>query len=142
MFNKVKKGKTTYGIIGLGKFGYALAETLAASGAELIALDQDEEIVLNARDLTENAYVAHSLDKKTLMETGIQNCDIGIVCIGEHLEASILATLNLISLGVPRVISNASSAEHGEILKKLGAEVVFPEHDMALQLAGQLEAPQ
>ena len=81
----------------------------------------------------------NTLDKKSLMETGIQNCDVGIVCIGEHMESSILTTLNLVSLGVPQVIAKATSAEHGEILAKLGAEVVYPERDMALRLANRLE---
>ena len=52
---------------------------------------------------------------------------------------SILTTLNLVSLGVPKVISKATSAEHGEILEKLGAEVVYPERDMAIRLAHRLE---
>ena len=56
--------------------------------------------------------------KKTLSETGVQNCDVAVVCIGEQLDISILTTLNLVSLGVPTVISKASSMEHGEILKR------------------------
>ncbi len=91
------------------------------------------------RDYTENAYVVKKLDKKTLEETGIQNCDVAVVCIGEHMDTSILTTLNLVSLGVPTVISKAASMEHGEILLKLGAEVVYPERDMAIRLAHRLE---
>ena len=90
------------------------------------------------RELTENALVVNTLDKKTLAETGIQNCDIAIVCIGEHMESSILTTLNLVSLGIPSVISKATSPEHGEILTRLGAEVVYPERDMAERLANRL----
>ncbi len=137
---KAKKKRNTYGIIGLGRFGYALATELAASGAELIVLDRDEEKVRELREYTENAFVVKNLDKKTLFETGIQNCDVAVVCIGEHLDTSILTTLNLVSLGVKSVISKATSAEHGEILEKLGAEVVYPERDIALRLAHRLEA--
>ena len=56
------------------------------------------------------------------------------------MDTSILTTLNLVSLGIPKVIAKAKSAEHGEILAKLGAEVVYPERDMALRLAHRLEA--
>lgn len=92
------------------------------------------------REYTENAYVVKSLDKKSLSETGVQNCDAVVVCIGEHMDTSILTTLNLVSLGIPTVISKATSIEHGEILEKLGAEVVYPERDMAIRLAHRLEA--
>ena len=140
MFGKNKKEDTTYGIIGLGRFGSALARELAESGADLIVLDQDEEKVREMRDLTENAFVVRNLDKKTLLETGIQNSSVAVVCIGEALDTSILVTLNLVGFGIPKVISKATSAEHGEILEKLGAEVVYPERDMAIRLAHRLEA--
>ncbi len=140
MFGKNKKGKKTYGIIGLGKFGAALALELSQSGAELMVLDKDEEKVRDFREYTDSAFVVRSLDKKTLAESGVQNCDVVVLCIGEHLDISILTTLNLVSLGVPHVIAKASSAEHGEILEKLGAEVVYPERDIALRLAHRLEA--
>ncbi len=140
MFGRTKKDKNTYGIIGLGKFGYALALELAQAGADIMVLDCDEEKVRDFRDYTDNAFVTKNLDKKTLSESGIQNCDVVINCIGEHLDTSILTTLNLVSLGVPHVIAKASSAEHGEILEKLGAEVVYPEKDIALRLAHRLEA--
>ena len=140
MFKKKSNGKNTYGIIGLGRFGHALALELAAAGADLVVLDREEEKVRELREYTENAYVVHALDKKTLSETGIQNCDVAVVCIGEQLDISILTTLNLVSLGVPTVISKAASAEHGEILEKIGAQVVYPERDMAVRLAHRLEA--
>ena len=105
MFHKRKKEKLSYGIVGLGRFGYALALDLAQSGADIMVIDRDEEKVRELREYTENALVVNTLDKKSLMETGIQNCDVGIVCIGEHMESSILTTLNLVSLGVPQVIA-------------------------------------
>ena len=139
MFNKPKKEKETYGIVGLGRFGYALAMELAEADADLLVLDKDEEKVREIREYTENAYVVKSLDKKSLAETGIQNCDVAVVCIGEQMDTSILTTLHLVSLGVPTVIAKAKSVEHGEILEKLGAEVVYPERDMAVRLAHRLE---
>lgn len=140
MLKKGKKESVSYGIVGLGRFGYALTLELARSGADLLVIDRDEEKIKEIREFTENALVVHSLDKKTLLETGIQNCDVAVVCIGEQMEFSILTTLNLVSMGIPRVVAKASGAEHGEILSRLGAEVVFPERDMAVRLAKRLEA--
>ena len=114
--------KTIYGIVGLGKFGMALAHELADSGTELIVLDKDADKVNEMREYTENAFIINNIDKKTLSETGIQNCDVVINCIGSHLDISILVTLNLVSLGIKKVIAKATSTEHGEILEKLGAE--------------------
>lgn len=140
MFYKNKKEKLTYGIVGLGRFGMALAKELAQSGADLIVLDREEEKIREMREYTESAFIVHGLDKKTLSATGVQNSDIAVVCIGEHMDSSILTTLNLVSLGIPHVIAKATSAEHGEILEKLGAEVVYPERDIAIRLAHRLEA--
>ncbi|MBQ9805523.1 MAG: TrkA family potassium uptake protein [Clostridia bacterium] len=143
MFGKKKKSeKTIYGIIGLGRFGLALAEELHAAGADMIIIDRDEEKISMARDLTENAFIVRGLDKKTLLETGMQNCDVAVVCIGSQIDTSILTSLNLVSIGVPKVIAKATSIEHGEILKKLGAEVVYPERDMGIRLAHRLETSQ
>ncbi len=140
MFSKKKNEKNTYAILGLGRFGYALSMELAQAGADIIVLDRDEEKVREIREFTESAYVVKNLDKKTLAEAGVGNADIAIVCISEHLDTSILTTLNLVSLGVPHVIAKSASVEHGEILEKLGAEVVYPERDMAVRLAHRLEA--
>ncbi|MDD6058722.1 MAG: TrkA family potassium uptake protein [Clostridiales bacterium] len=139
MFRNQKNEAISYGIIGLGRFGSALALELARSGAELLVIDKEEEKVREMREYTENAFVVKNLDKKSLLETGIKNCDIVIVCIGERLDTSVLTTLNLVSLGVPQVIAKANSADHGDILEKLGAEVVYPERDMAIRLANRLE---
>lgn len=139
MFGKKNKNKT-YGIIGIGRFGMALAIELAEAGADILVIDRDEEKIREMREYTENAFVVNNLDKKTLLDTGIQNCDVAVVCIGEHLDTSILTTLNLVSIGIPKVIAKSKSAEHGEVLEKLGADVVYPEKDMAVRLAHRLEA--
>lgn len=139
MFRSNKNEKPSYGIIGLGRFGYALAEDLAAAGYDLVVLDRDEEKIREIREYTDNAFVVSNLEKKTLLDTGIQNCDVAVVCIGEQMDISILTTLNLVSMKIPTVIARATSAEHGVILEKLGAEVVYPERDMAIRLASRLE---
>lgn len=139
MFHRSKNDRESYGIVGLGRFGTALATQLAQSGCELLVLDQDEEKIREMRELTDNAFVVSNLEKKTLQDTGIQNCDVAVVCIGSHIDTSILTTLNLVSMGIPTVIAKATSAEHGAILEKLGAQVVYPERDMAVRLANRLE---
>lgn len=128
----------SYGVIGLGRFGNALAMTLAEAGKELMVLDSNEEKVRQMRNYTEHAFVVKDLQKETLRETGIQNCDVVVVCIGDKVDVSILTTLNVINLGVPQVVSKANSPEQGEILEKIGAKVVYPEKDMAVRLAKRL----
>ncbi len=135
MFNK---NSIEYGIIGLGRFGTALAEALASAGKEILAIDQNENKIKAVRHFAENAFVVKSLDKETLEEAGIQNCHTIIVCIGQAIDVSILTTLHVISMGIPRVISKATSYEQGQVLEKLGAEVIYPEHDMAIRLANKL----
>ena len=139
MAKKNKQKSAVYGIIGLGRFGYALAVDLANAGYDLIVLDRDEEKICEMRAYTENAFIVGNMEKKTLLDTGIQNCDVAVVCIGEQMDISILTTLNLVSMNIPKVIARATSVEHGVILEKLGAEVVYPERDMAIRLASRLE---
>lgn len=127
-----------FGIIGIGRFGFALAKTLIEAGKEVLVIDCDEDKIKHIRNLTDNAFIVNKLDKDTLLETGIQNCETVIVCIGEKMDVSILTTLYLINMGIPRVISKASSFDQGCILEKIGAEVVYPENDMAIRLANRL----
>ena len=135
---KKKKDSSIFGIIGLGRFGTALAITLAEAGKEVIVVDQIEEKVKAMRQYTEYAFVCDNLSKETLSEVGIQNCDTVVVCIGSKIDTSILTTLNVVSLGVPHVISKATSQDQGAVLEKIGAEVVYPERDMATRLGKRL----
>lgn len=127
-----------YGVVGLGRFGSALAKTLAEAGKEVIVVDNNESKVKQIRNVVTEAFVVGTLDKENLEETGIQNCQTVIVCIGTAIDTSILTTLNLISMGVPRVIAKAISIDQGSVLEKIGAEVVYPEIDMAVRLANRL----
>lgn len=128
----------SFGIIGLGRFGTALAISLAEAQKEVIVVDKDEYRVKELRQYTEHAYVADDLNAETLEEIGIQNCDVVVVCIGEKIDTSILTTMHVVSMGVPKVIAKATSYDQGAVLKKIGAEVVYPERDMALRLAKRL----
>ena len=131
---------STFAVIGLGRFGTALAKTLAEAEKEVIVVDCNEEKVRELRHYTEYAFVTDNLSKDTLQEIGIQNCGTVIVCIGEKIDTSILTTLNVVSLGVPHVIAKAISSDQGTVLEKIGAEVVYPERDMALRLGKRLIA--
>jgi trk system potassium uptake protein TrkA len=125
-------------IIGLGRFGSSLATSLAEAKREVLVLDSSESKIKQIRHLTDNALVVNDLSKEALEEAGIRNCETVIICIGEKIDVSILTTLNVISMGVPRVIAKAISLEQGKILEKIGAEVIYPEHDMAIRLANRL----
>lgn len=137
---KKKKGLEAeiYGVIGLGRFGTSLARTLCEYGAEVVVVDQNETRVREMRQYTENAFVTNDLSKESLREMGFSNCTCVAICIGDKLDTSILTALNTVSLGVPKVIAKAVSAEHGQVLEKIGAEVVYPESDMAVRLAKKL----
>lgn len=133
-----KQNSELYGVIGLGRFGFALAENLAQAGKEVIVVDCNDSKIKDATAFTDNAFLAKELTRDVLVECGIKNCDTVIVCIGEKIDSSVLTTLHVIELGVRRVISKAISIEHGSVLEKLGAEVVYPERDMAVRLATRL----
>lgn len=136
MFNH--KSVVEFGVIGLGRFGFALTKTLVNSEKEVIAIDTIESRVKQIRHLTENAFVVGDFSKETLEDAGIQNCGTVIICVGDSIDVSVLAALNVISMGVPRVIARAISYEQGQILEKIGAEVIYPENDMAIRLANKL----
>ncbi len=127
-----------FGIIGLGRFGNALTRTLADAGKEILAIDTMESRVKQVRNYTESAFVVGTYDKETLQDSGIQNCGTVIICIGDSIDVGILTALNVISMGIPRVIARAMSYEQGLILEKIGAEVIYPENDMAVRLANKL----
>ena len=135
-----KKSDKLYAVVGLGRFGFALAEELAAKGCDVMVVDRDRNRI-EAADFTDNAFVVDDMTKENLEATGIAEADVAVICIGDKIDVSILTTLTVIRLGVPKVISKASSKEQGEVLAMLGAEVVYPERDMALRLAGKLISP-
>jgi len=127
-----------FGIIGIGKFGGALALELIKKGKDVIALDNNPLRLESIKKEIDHVFLIDQISKDALTEAGIASCGTVIVCIGKDIESNLLATLNAKELGVPRVISKAISADHGRVLEKLGAEVVLPEEDMGHRLAQSL----
>ena len=127
-----------YGIIGAGYFGAAVAKRLAESGNDVIVLDKDEQKLNELANEVSSVFKAENITRSVLEDAGIGNCETVVIGMGENIEASILATLNCIEMGIPRVVSKAGSVDHGKILKRLGAEVVFPEEDAGERLANNL----
>jgi trk system potassium uptake protein TrkA len=137
----MKKKNRTFGVIGLGRFGYHVARTLAQGGAEVIACDVDEEKVREVSEYVSLAYVLDATDAKALKESGIANVDTAVVSIGENIEASILIVVQLKELGVKEVVAKAITPLHGKVLEKLGVDrVVYPEKEMAIRVAHSLLA--
>ena len=135
----MKRKNKTFGVIGLGRFGYYVARTLAQGGAEVIACDVDEEKVREISEYVSLAYVLDATDAKALKESGIANVDTAVVSIGENIEASILIVVQLKELGVKEIVAKAVNPLHGKVLEKLGVDrVVYPEKEMAIRVAHSL----
>lgn len=127
-------------VVGMGRFGTALSRELCAQGNEVLALDLQEERVQAVADLVTQAVVGDGRDPEVLRALGARNFDCAVVAVSSDVGGSALMTLNLKELGVPRVVSKASSAVHRKVLEKIGADqVVFPEQEMALHLARNLD---
>jgi trk system potassium uptake protein TrkA len=137
----MKRKNKTFGVIGLGRFGYHVARTLAQGGAEVIACDVDEEKVREISEYVSLAYVLDATDAKALKESGIANVDVAVVSVGENIEASILIVVQLKELGVKEIVAKAITPLHGKVLEKLGVDrVVYPEKEMAIRVAHSLLA--
>ena len=127
-----------FGIIGLGRFGTALALELAKAKKRVVVLDIDEGKLGQVKDYITNAHIVSTINKEILEESGISHCGTVIVCIGKDIESNILATLHVIECEVPRVISKAMNDDHQRVLEKIGAEVILPETDSGIKLAKSL----
>ncbi|MCX5676142.1 MAG: TrkA family potassium uptake protein [Planctomycetota bacterium] len=129
-------------VIGLGRFGQRLAKALTEAGHEVIAIDKREELVERVRDEVALAVCLDATDPDPLKSQGAGDIDAAVVCIGEDFESNALATATLKSLGVPVVISRASTEIQRRILTAIGADqVVLPEEEVADRLAGHLANP-
>jgi trk system potassium uptake protein TrkA len=129
----------TFAVIGLGRFGSSLAVTLSRMGHEVLAIDQDENRVEDIIEHVTHAVQADAKDEHTLRELGIRNFDAVIVAIGQDMQTSILVTVILKEMNVPKVVAKAQTALHGKVLSRIGADkVVFPERDMGERVARAL----
>ncbi len=129
-------------IIGLGNFGSNLARSLFDLGHQLTVLDIKDTLVARHQDFSDQAVTADATDRAVLDELGLQLMDAAVVCIGDPMGASILATLHLRDMGVKNLVAKAVSPEHERVLKRVGAsKVIFPEREAAQSLAVSMSDP-
>ncbi len=129
----------TFMVIGLGRFGNAVAAELCALGNEVLAVDSQEDLVQAASAYVTHAVTADARDPEVLRQLSARSFDCVVVAIGGDIGTSALITLALKEMGVARVVAKASSHTHKKVLEKIGADrVVFPEQEMGVKLAHAL----
>ena len=129
----------SYAVIGLGQFGMSVAETLAESDCDVLAIDAREENIQEIADKVTYAVRADVREPEVLRALGVQNVDVAVIAVAENMEASIMATMQAKELGVPYVLAKAMNALHSKILEKIGADrVIYPEQSMGLRVARNL----
>lgn len=134
--------KPQFAVIGLGRFGSSVARALAREGYEVLALDADPQRVQELSETVTHAVAADATDEEALRSLGLRNFDVVVVAIGQDIQASILASLILKDMGVPKLVAKAQSELHGKVLQKIGVDqVIYPERDMGQRLAHQLISP-
>ncbi|MDQ4068342.1 MAG: TrkA family potassium uptake protein [Actinomycetota bacterium] len=123
-------------VIGLGRFGGAVAEELVGLGFEVLGIDDDGRRIQRYADELTHVVQADTTNEDTLRQLGVPDFRYAVVGIGTDIEASILTTAALGDLGVANIWAKAVTAAHGRILERVGAHhVVFPEHDMGHRVA-------
>jgi trk system potassium uptake protein TrkA len=126
-------------VIGLGRFGGGLAQTLVELGHDVLGVDTNSKLVQSYSGNLTHVVEADSTDLEALRQLGAGDFGTAVVAIGTEIEASILTTAALTDLKIPRVVAKAISAPHGQILERVGADrVVFPEHDMGVRVGHSL----
>lgn len=129
----------TYAVFGLGRYGLSVAKELVNNGAEVIAVDLDENIVNTVSNELPFCKCADTTDSEVLKRLGISNVDIVIVAMAGNIESSVMTVMQCKELGVPTVIAKCSNEIHFKILTKVGADkVVFPEKDSGIRMAKNL----
>jgi trk system potassium uptake protein TrkA len=136
-----------FAIIGLGRFGQKLAIALAMSGAEVIAIDKNREVIELIRDQVSHAVRLDSTDEEALKAQGVDKVDVAVVGIGQGtgqgFESAVLTVVNLKQMGVKQIYARAESLLAGEVFSKVGAtDVIYPEIESAQKWAYKLIAPQ
>lgn len=129
-------------VIGLGRFGDSLIETLWQARAEVIAVDSDPEQVDRAKDRTSAAFVGDATDLRVLSAIGAENVDTAVVTFGEDFEATVLCVATLKKLGVKDIIARAATTRQVEVLAAIGAtRVVQIEREMGHRIASDVVMP-
>ena len=128
--------KKSYAVLGLGKFGRSVAEELARSGADVLAVDIDEEMVHRVSDFVTYAVKADVRDLETIKSLGLGNMDAVVIAITGDTDASVLGTILAKEAGVPFVVAKSQDEIHTRILEKVGADkVIIPEKASGLRTA-------
>ncbi|AHM61928.1 trka-n domain protein [Flammeovirgaceae bacterium 311] len=131
-----------FAVIGLGQFGMSIARTLAARGAEVLAIDVLLDKVEFVKDEVAHAVAMDTTDVKALIAQNIQDMDAVVVAIGENFEGLLLTTVLLQDLGVRRIIARAASTQQRMILEKMGvSEILSPEETVGKTVAETLLHP-
>lgn len=131
--------KKEFAVIGLGRFGSSIVQELRELDANVLAIDKDEDVVNEYKDIVTEAVIGNTTDEAVLRSVGITNFDHVIVAIGENIQSSILTTLILKDLGVEKVTVKAQNEYHGRVLEKIGADhVIHPERDIGRLLAHRI----
>lgn len=131
-------------IIGLGRLGVAMLETLISLDHEVLGIDSDEDVIqeLSGEYPQAHLFSADATEESVLRDLDVGNFDGAAVVIGENMEAGILATANLKEIGVPFVVARATSKLHARVLEKIGADrIIEPERDMGAQVARTISSP-
>jgi trk system potassium uptake protein TrkA len=132
----------SFAVIGLGSFGGTVAAELARFGNYVLGIDVAERPVADHADRLAEAIIADGKDEAALREAGVGKYDVGVVAIGEDLEANIVCTMNLKVLGVKTVWAKSLSRTHYRILTRLGADrVIQPEQEVGQHIAQMLHNP-
>jgi trk system potassium uptake protein TrkA len=123
-------------VIGLGRFGGAIAGELARTGREVLAIDTSIERVQRFSSVVTHAVQADVSNIEALRQIGGESFGTAVVAIGSSIEASVLITANLVELGIPNIWAKAISESHGKILTRIGAShTIQPEHESGLRVA-------
>lgn len=126
-------------IIGLGDFGINLAKHLTEKGAEVLAIDSDFDKVEEIKDSVAVAVRLDATDEKALKAQGVQDMDAVVISIGQEFESTILTVMNLLNIGVKKIIARATTPIHKIILEKVGVHhIISPEEEVADKLASSL----
>lgn len=129
----------TYAVFGLGRYGTAVASELVRSGAEVLAVDQNEKLVAAAAPFVPVCKCADVTDPDVIKQLGIANVDVVIIAMASSLEASVMAIMLCKEAGVPEVIVKCGDEMHRKIFFRVGADqVVFPENESGIRLAKNL----